>query len=95
MQKILVGGKRKASDSRSNGSADTNRVKSRKCDGNWWFGASHVFMLLEKNKSGVLFDIKCSLIVQSLSNDVLQHVLQIKLTYFGPSKSKKKWNEAT
>ena len=51
-------------------------------------------MLLEENNFSVLFDIKSSLTVRSLPNDILQHLLQIELTYFGNVQLKKKLNEA-
>ena len=78
-----------------NGSADKNRDKLRRYDENYLFWVSHVFLLLEKNNFSVLFDIKSSLSLRSLPNDILQHVLQMQLTYFGTFQLKKKLNEAT
>ena len=90
MEKMLAGDKRKANDNQSNGSADKNRTKPRKYDENYLFWASHVFLLLEKSTFSVLLDIKSSLTERSLSNDILQRVLQTQLTNFGTFQSKKK-----
>ena len=90
----MVGGKRKSSANQSNGNAVKNRAKSRKYGENYLFWASHVFLLLEINNFSVLFDIKSSVTVRSLPNDILQIVLQIELTHFGNFQLKKKLSEA-